>query len=120
MADRKRAPRSKDGGRDDRPLGLSIPSDRPKAGDECQDDQSSAGALTDTEERIFDALVAGKTRGEICRELGMGRTLYYYHLHAMRRYFRVETTTQAVLAYVRYKAAREGSPTPLAGQAWPA
>jgi len=71
-----------------------------------------AAGLAETEERIFDGLLAGKTRGEICRELGISRSQYHYHLHAMRRYFRVRTTVEAVVAYTRLKAALEGSPTP--------
>jgi len=112
MADRKGVLRKKNEGRDNRRPRVSIPSRRSQAGDECPDDQPPAAGLTETEEQIFDALVAGKTRREICRELSMGRTVYYYHLHAMRRYFRVRTTMEAVLTYVRHKAAREDSPTP--------
>ncbi len=84
----------------------------PHTGDEHQDDPLSAAGLTDVEKRIFDGLVAGKTRREICRELGISRSLYHYHIHAMRRYFRVRTTVEAVLAYVRQKATLEDSPTP--------
>jgi len=61
---------------------------------------------------ILDGLVAAKTCRETCQELGISRSLYHYHLHAMRRYFRVRTTVEAVLAYVRQKVTLEGSPTP--------
>jgi len=86
------------------------PSPQPHA--QRQDDQPTTADLTKTEERIFDGLVAGKTRREICQELGIGRTQYHYHVHAVQRYFRVRTTVEAVLAYVRQKAALEGPPTP--------
>jgi DNA-binding CsgD family transcriptional regulator len=83
----------------------------PQPNGQCQDGRPPAAGLTELEERIFDGLVIGKARREICRELGMGRTLYYLHVHAVRRYFRVRTTVEAVVAYVRYKAAHEDSPT---------
>jgi len=112
MADRKRAPRSKDVGRDRGRPRLSVPYGRSQAEDERQDGQPSAAGLTKTEERIFDDLIAGKSCRETCQELGISRSLYHYHLHAMRRYFRVRTTVEAILAYVRHKAAREDPPTP--------
>jgi len=84
----------------------------PQPNGQRQDDRPPAAGLTELEERIFGGLVAGKTRREICTELGIGRTLYHFHVHAVRRYFRVRTTVEAVVAYVRYKAAREDSPIP--------
>ena len=74
------------------------------------DDRPTAAGLTEIEQRILDALVAGKTRREICHELGISPSLYHYHLHALRRYFRVRTTVEVVLAYMRQKAGPEGSP----------
>jgi len=112
MADRRGALRNKNQGRDNRRPRLSIPSGRSQAGDERLDDQPPAAGLTETEGRIFDGMVAGKTRREICQELGISRSLYHYHVHAVRRYFRVRTTVEAVLAYVRQKTTTEGSPTP--------
>ena len=67
--------------------------------------QGQEDSLTEMEEWILRALATGRTRRELCRELGISHSLYHYHLHAIRRYFRVRTNMEAVLAYVRRQPA---------------
>ena len=77
-----------------------------------EEDGQPAGGLTELEEQILEALAHGKVRQEICQELGISRTMYGYHLHALRRYFRVRTTVEAVAVYTRQRRPQEFLPAP--------
>ena len=71
---------------------------------EVWDDRLRTVGLTETEERILDGLASGRTGLQICQGLGISRTQYHHYLHALRRYLRVRTTTEAVALYVRLKS----------------
>ena len=75
----------------------------PHSGGPDEEERLLAGELTEMEEWIMNALAHGEMRQEICKELGISSSLYHYHLHALRRYFRVRTTMEAVVGYVSGK-----------------
>jgi len=68
-----------------------------------EEDGRPAGGLTELEEQILEALAHGKTRPEICQEVGISLSAFQYYVHALRRYFRVRTTVEAVVAYTRQR-----------------
>ena len=83
---------------------MTDPKPSPQTCGQPDDGRPPAGGLTRTERRICDGLLAGKTRSQICRELGISCSLYHYHLHGLRRYSRVRTTVEAVVAWVRERS----------------
>jgi len=101
MADLKGGRPTKDERRHDRPERET------QVGDGRQDDRLRAVGLTEMEERIFEGLIHGKTRRQICREQGIGHTAYDNYLALARRYLGVRTTVEAVAIYVREKIRRE-------------
>ena len=80
---------------------------QPHPNGQRRDDHLSAVGLTEMEERIFAGLAAGMTRGEICREQGIGHTAYDNYLRMARRYLGVRTPVEAVVIYVRDKRKEE-------------
>ena len=66
-----------------------------------QDRRPAAAGLTEMEEQILAGLAGGKTAGEICRELGISRSLYQVYVQMLRRCLGARTTVEAVAVWVQ-------------------